>query len=179
MNPTIKTAEKVAEELNQSNKNSGGRRAHNTQKRDWESPKITNGKATHGRVLEVQTASSVVMKTRSYGCQEEIWSRKWKWNDRAQDQALQTETESKCWLSQQFDKTIDIILGCPIFTKEQYVKKHDSVCIKLHFNICKEIEIKLDSEHWHEDVPKSIQTSHGGKVTTLWNQTGANRHSLP
>jgi len=72
MNPTIKTAEKVAEELNQSNKNSGGRRAHNTQKRDWESPKITNGKATHGRVLEVQTASSVVMKTRSYGCQEEI-----------------------------------------------------------------------------------------------------------
>jgi hypothetical protein len=34
---------------------------------------------------------------------------------------------SKCRLSQQFDKTIDIISGCPIFTKEQYVKKHDSV----------------------------------------------------
>ena len=86
---------------------------------------------------------------------------------------------AKCRLSQQFDKTIDIISGCPYFTKEQYVKKHERVCTKLHFNICKEMGVKLDSEHWYEHVPKSIETSHGSKVTTLWNQTGANRQNHP
>ena len=59
--------------------------------------------------------------------------------------------------------TIDIISGCPIFTKEQYVKKHDRVCTKLQFNICKDMGVKLDSEQRYEHVPKSIQTSHGGK----------------
>ena len=57
----------------------------------------------------------------------------------AQDQALQTkyyatkilntETDSKCRLWQQFDETIDhIISACPMLVKEQYIKRHDSVC---------------------------------------------------
>ena len=56
----------------------------------------------------------------------------------AQDQALQTKyyatkilntgTDSKCRLCQQFDETIDnIISACPVLTKEQYIKRHDSV----------------------------------------------------
>jgi hypothetical protein len=64
----------------------------------------------------------------------------------AQDQALQTkyyatkilktETDSKCRLCQKFDETIDhIISACPILAKEQYIKRHDSVCAQLHFNI--------------------------------------------
>jgi hypothetical protein len=28
----------------------------------------------------------------------------------------------------------------------------------------------LDKKHWYEHVPKSIETSQGGKVTILWNQ---------
>ena len=51
----------------------------------------------------------------------------------AQDQAIQTkyyatkilntETDSKCRLWQQFDETIDhIISACPILAKEQYIK---------------------------------------------------------
>jgi len=28
----------------------------------------------------------------------------------------------------------------------------------------------LDEKHWHEHVPKSAETSQGGKVTILWNQ---------
>ena len=67
----------------------------------------------------------------------------------AQDQALQmkyyatkilsTETDSKCRLCQQFDETIDHILSaCPILAKEQYTKRHNRVCVHLHFNICKE-----------------------------------------
>jgi len=73
----------------------------------------------------------------------------------AQDQApqtkyyaikiLNTETDSKCRLCQQFDETIDhIISACPILAKEQYVKRHDQVCAQLHFTICKETGVQLD-----------------------------------
>jgi len=30
--------------------------------------------------------------------------------------------------------------------------------------------VQLDKKHWYEHVPKSVQTSQGGKVTILWNQ---------
>jgi hypothetical protein len=66
----------------------------------------------------------------------------------AQDQAIQTkyyatkvvntETDSKCRLCQQFDETIDhIISACPMLAKEQYIKRHDRVCAQLHSNIFK------------------------------------------
>ena len=89
----------------------------------------------------------------------------------AQDQALQTkysatkilntETDSKYRFCQQFEETIDrIISACPILAKEQYIKKHSSVCVcvcvcaQLHFNIWKETAVQLDKKHWHEHVPK-------------------------
>jgi len=98
-----------------------------------------------------------------------------------QDQALQTkyyatkilntETDRKCRLCQQFDKTIGhIISESPILAKEQYIKRHDRVCAQLHFNICKETGVQLDKKHWYEHVSKSVETSQGGKVTILWNQ---------
>jgi len=85
----------------------------------------------------------------------------------AQDQALQTkyyatkilntETDSKCRLCQQFDETIDhTISACPILGKEQYIKRRDRVCAQLHFNICKETGVQLDKKHWYEHVPKSV-----------------------
>ena len=68
---------------------------------------------------------------------------------------LNTETDSKCRLCQQFDETIDhIISACPIVAKEQYIKRHDRVCAQLHCNICKETGVKLDKTHWYEHVPK-------------------------
>jgi hypothetical protein len=84
---------------------------------------------------------------------------------------LNTETDSKCRLCQQFDETTDrTISACPILAKEQYTKRHDTVCAQLHFNICKETAVQLDKKRWYEHVPKSEETSQGGKVTTLWNQ---------
>ena len=75
----------------------------------------------------------------------------------AQNQALQTkyyatkilstETDSTCKLCQQFDETIDhLISACHILAKEQYIKRHDSVCVcvQLHFNICKETGVEMD-----------------------------------
>jgi hypothetical protein len=96
----------------------------------------------------------------------------------AQDQALQTkyyatkilntETNSKCRLCQQFDETIDhIISAYPILAKEQCMKRHDRVCEKLHFNICKETGVQLDKKHWYEHVPKSVETGQEGNVTIL------------
>ena len=40
-----------------------------------------------------------------------------------------------------------------------------TVCVQLHFNICKEIGVKLENKHWYDHVPKSVKTSH-----ELWNQ---------
>jgi hypothetical protein len=51
---------------------------------------------------------------------------------------INTKTGSKCRLCQKFDETIDHIISvCPILAKEQYIKRHDTVCAQLHCNICK------------------------------------------
>jgi hypothetical protein len=44
------------------------------------------------------------------------------------------------------------------------------VCAQVHFNICKETGVQLDKKQWYEHVPKSVETSQGGKVIILWNQ---------
>jgi len=52
---------------------------------------------------------------------------------------------------------------CPTWAKEQYIKRHDRVCAQLHFNIRKEIGVKLDNEHWYDHIPKSVETSREGR----------------
>ena len=54
-----------------------------------------------------------------------------------------------------------------------------SVCAPLHFNIYKEMGVKLDSELWYDHVPKSVETSHGGKVTILWKQQVRTDRTIP
>jgi flagellar biosynthesis chaperone FliJ len=57
---------------------------------------------------------------------------------------LNTETDSKCRICQQFDETIDhIISACSILAKEQYIQRHDRVCAQLHFNVGKETRGKI------------------------------------
>ena len=53
------------------------------------------------------------------------------------------------------------------------------MCAQLHFNICKEVGVKLDKKHWYEHVPKSVETSQGGKVTILWNQQVQTDRTIP
>jgi len=93
---------------------------------------------------------------------------------------LNTETGSKCRLCQQFDETIDhIISACPILAKEKFIKRNDSVCAQLHFNICKETWVQLDKKHWYEHVPKLEETSQGGNVTILWNKHIQTARTIP
>ena len=33
-----------------------------------------------------------------------------------------------------------------------------------------ETGVKMDKKHWYEQVPKSVETIQGDKVTILWNQ---------
>ena len=82
---------------------------------------------------------------------------------------LKAETDSTCSLCQKIDETVDhIISACPILAKEQYSKRHDRVSAQLHYNICKEMGVQLDTKHWYKHVPKSAETVQGGKVTILW-----------
>jgi hypothetical protein len=84
---------------------------------------------------------------------------------------LQTEEDSKCKLCYQCEESVDHIISAgPILAKGQYSKRHHRVCTQLHFNICNEIGVKLDSELWYEHAPESLETSQQGKVTILWNQ---------
>jgi hypothetical protein len=53
------------------------------------------------------------------------------------------------------------------------------VCAQLHFNICKELGVKLHSELWYEHVPKSVEKSQVGKVTILWNQKVQTGRTIP
>ena len=53
------------------------------------------------------------------------------------------------------------------------------MCAQLHINICKESGVQLDKIHWYEHVPKSVQTSQGGKVTVLWNQQIQSDRNIP
>ena len=60
---------------------------------------------------------------------------------------LSTETDSKCRHCQQFDERIDHTISArSILAKEQYIKRHDTVCAELHFNICKGTEVQLDKK---------------------------------
>ena len=58
-------------------------------------------------------------------------------------------------------------------------KRHDTVCAQLHFNICKEIGVKLDKERWYGHVLKLLETGHKGKVAILWDQQVQSDRSIP
>jgi len=53
------------------------------------------------------------------------------------------------------------------------------VCAQLHFDICKEVRVRLDSEHWSEHVPKSVEKSHETKVNILRNQHVQTDRTIP
>jgi len=69
--------------------------------------------------------------------------------------------------------------ACPILAKEEYIKRHGSVCAQLHFNICTRTGGQLDKKHRYEHVPKSVEISQAGKVTVLWNQQVQTDRTIP
>ena len=179
MNSVLKLATKIIEELRQPHVKSDGTQHTKAILREVSKEKWKN-KVMHGQYIR-NTDRQIISEEDTF-----LWLSKGDLKAEtesevvaAQDQVLQmkyyatkilsTETDSKCRLCQQFDETIDhLISACPILAKEQYTKRHDRVCAQLNFNICKETGVQLDKKHWYEHIPKSVETSKGGKVTILW-----------
>ena len=66
-----------------------------------------------------------------------------------------------------FDDTLQNITSlCSILAKEQYVKRHDKLCVKYTFNLCKEIWVK--NRKWTPVWP--FRNESWSKVIILWNQ---------
>jgi hypothetical protein len=150
VNSIIKKAAKIAEELIQPN-----------EKSDAKQEGIQHTKARLGEVLKNKWKNEVMHGQYIRNIDRQLISEEdtFLWLSKgglkaeteseivaAQDQAIQTkyyatkivntETDSKCRLCQQFDETIDHIRSaCPILAKEQYIKRHNRVCAQLHFNI--------------------------------------------
>ena len=112
MNSTIEIAKKVVKELNQTNESS------DTNKEDIQHTLATQTDTffwTSRRDLKAESESEITV-AQSEALQAKCHS----------TNIIQSETDSKCRLRQQYDKTIDHIMSaCPILAKEQYIKRHD------------------------------------------------------
>ena len=72
---------------------------------------------------------------------------------------LNTETDSKCRLFQQFDETIDhIISACPIMAKEQHTKDTTECLPNYTSTYARKQGYNWTKKHWYEHVPKSVET---------------------
>jgi len=81
---------------------------------------------------------------------------------------LKEETESKCRLCKQQEKTIDhLTSGCPILVKNEYLTRHDKVCAHLHYSICKALGIET-TDKWYTHMPKPVYEQED--ITVRWNQ---------
>ena len=69
--------------------------------------------------------------------------------------------------------------ACSVLAKEQYINRHYRACVEVHFNIYKQMRVKLDNKQQYDHVPKSVETSHEGKVTILWNQKARTDRTIP
>ena len=66
----------------------------------------------------------------------------------------------------------------PNIGKKQYIQRQGRACAEQHFNICKEIGVKLDNKHWYDHVQKSAKICHENKVTIFWNQQVQTNRSI-
>ena len=52
-------------------------------------------------------------------------------------------------------------------------------CVHSYTSTYARKRVQLDKRHWYEHVPKSLETSQGGKVNTLWNQEVQTDRTIP
>uniref|UniRef100_A0A8D8TQP9 Uncharacterized protein n=1 Tax=Cacopsylla melanoneura TaxID=428564 RepID=A0A8D8TQP9_9HEMI len=89
---------------------------------------------------------------------------------------LKTDKDSKCRLCRSFNEIIHhIVLGCPILAKKAYLDRHNQVAAQLHWNICKEYNIKV-KDKWFEHVPDTVTDT--PDATIMWDmQVQTDRHN--
>jgi len=45
--------------------------------------------------------------------------------------------------------------GCPILTKNEYLMRHDKLCTRLHYSICKDLGIET-TDKWYTRAQASV-----------------------
>ena len=94
----------------------------------------------------------------------------------AQDQALKTNyyrsnilnggTDLMCRICGHYQETIDhIVAGCPEMAKSEYLHRHDKTASYLLWNICKELNIKVE-KRWYEHEPQTV--TERDNITISW-----------
>ena len=80
---------------------------------------------------------------------------------------LKEDIDEKCRLCGMQSETIyHLSSGCSILAKKEYITRHDKICSRLHYNVCKEFGITTKSK-WYEHTPEAVTES--GTVTILYN----------
>ena len=97
----------------------------------------------------------------------------------AQEQALRTnvvkakidrtQSDSKCRLCKTVDETVmHIVSGCSKLAQRDYMKRHDMVGKRIHWEVCKKYGIKVKTK-WYEHHPETVLEN--DRVKILWDFT--------
>lgn len=190
--PTTKSIHKKAQifinelELvtNQDNQSLSKERIKETLRKGFE--KRWAEKPMHGQFYNT-TAQQWVNKQQSYSwlCRSHLKGETEAAIIAIQDQAVSTKyiqkritkviDEDKCRLCKEQPETIHhLISGCSVLAKREYILRHDKICSRLHYNICRFYDIEC-TEKWYEHQPRNVEDN--PRVTILWNtQVHTDRH---
>ena len=94
----------------------------------------------------------------------------------AQEQALNTNSvkngiygmdiSNKCRLCKEKVETpTHIVSGCKMLAQKEYKRRHDKVCLNLHWLLCKKYNINV-SERWYQHHPESVVENEEVKI--MW-----------
>ena len=83
----------------------------------------------------------------------------------AQKQALNTnsvrkiynkDVSNKCWLcGTHVENILCIVSGCSMLVQKEYKRRHNKVCLNIHWALCKKYGVKL-CEKWYDDKAESV-----------------------
>ena len=70
-------------------------------------------------------------------------------------------------------KVDHVVAGCKMLVQKEYKRRHDKVCLNLHWSVCRKFEYSA-SDEWYNHVPEKV-LNETGKPKILWDfdiQTG-------
>ena len=99
----------------------------------------------------------------------------------AQEQALRTrwvratidgvaDVDPMCRVCGQYQETVThLVGGCGELAKKQYVKRHDGMGKRVHWELCRKYGIEC-ARKWYDHVPSSICSTKDGDIEIYWDR---------
>ena len=95
----------------------------------------------------------------------------------AQDQAINTrnyqkvicgqQVESKCRMCLQHEETVDnIVSGCEVIAKTEYISRHNNAAAYLHWSICKDYDIEI-TDKWYQHEPETVMHNKDNNISVM------------